>query len=230
MARSKGRRALRKAAFSAKRASLPRMKRMAIMGTGLPQRVMVRHRYVQQINIVNSAPQGTSVFAISANGMFAPTITSGTPNPHQPMYFDQYAALYDHFIVIGSKITFTVANNTGAAAGAYSFCALLDDNSSLLSNDALEVSEQTQGRNLITMAGNENDAKKITLKYSAKKMFGGSILSKDELQGSATANPSENSVFALVISGAPGSGFNCYVTATVEYIAIWRELREVSQS
>lgn len=204
---------------------------MAIMGTGLPQRVMVKHRYVQTYNLLNNVPSSTSVFALSANGMTTPTITiSGPVNNHRPMYFNQYAALYDHYVVIGSKCTFKVCNNTGAAAGAYNFTALLDDNSALLSTDAAEVAEQTQGRQLISMSGNENDVKSVTLKYSAKKMFGGSILAKDELQGSATVNPTENSVFALVISSAPGGTFNCFVTVTIEYVAIWRELREIDQS
>lgn len=201
------------------------------MGTGLPQRVMVKHRYVQTYNLLNNVPSSTSTFAIRANGMTNPTITlSGPVNNHRPLYFDQYKALYDHYIVIGAKCTFKVANNTGAAAGAYCFTALLDDNTALQSTDAGEVAEQTQGRHLTTMSGNENDVKAVTLRYSAKKMFGGSILAKDELQGSATVDPTETAAFALVISSAPGGTFNCFVTVEVEYIAIWRELREVEQS
>lgn len=201
------------------------------MGTGLPAKVMVKHRYVQTYNLVNLTPSSTSTYAIRANGMTNPTITGGAPvNSHRPLYFQQYAALYDHYVVIGAKCTFKVCNNTGASAGAYCFTAMLDDNTALQSTDAGEAAEQTQGRHLISMSGNENDVKSITLRYSAKKMFGGSILAKDELQGSATVDPSETSVFALVISAAPGGSFNCFVTAEVEYIAIWRELREVEQS
>lgn len=207
------------------------MKRMAVMGTGLPQRVMVKHRYVQTYNLINTVGGSTSFYAIRANGMTNPTITTSGPiNNHQPLYFDQYANLYDHYVVIGAKCTFTITNNPGTNAGSYMFTALLDDNTSLLSSDAPTVAEQTQGRNLITMSANENDVKKITLKYSAKKMFGGSILAKDELQGSATVDPTESSAFALVLTNTPTGAFNCWITATVEYVAIWRELREVAPS
>lgn len=213
-----------------RRARLPSFKPMSIMGVGFPQKVMVKHRYTQQYNMVNTVSGSTSLYAISANGMFAPTITIGVPNSHQPLYFDQYANIYDHYVVIASKCTFKIANNTGAAAGAYTVCALLDDNSALLSTDAPGVAEQTQGRRLLLFSGNENDSKRITVKFSAKRTYGGSILSNNEIQGSATTNPSETSTFALVITNPGGGAHNCLVTAEVEYIAIWKELREIAQS
>lgn len=57
-------------------------------------------------NVLNAT--GTNVYQFSSNGLFDPDIT-GTG--HQPMYFDNYSAVYKRYRVVKSAITVTVVNH-----------------------------------------------------------------------------------------------------------------------
>lgn len=221
---------MRRKTFNRARAVNRSSKRFAKVGYGIPTKIMVKHRYTQAVPVTINTAGATIPLAWSASGMFAPTITPGTPNPHQPLYFDQYAALYDHYVVIGSRCKFTVCSSPASAIGAFTACAILDANSALLSADAIQLAEQTDSTRLVVFSGQEADVKTLTLKYSAKKTYGGSILANNELKGSATVNPTEDQVFALVLTAGPSSGVQVLVNIEIEYIAIWTELKEVSQS
>lgn len=205
---------------------MPRVKRMAVMGTGLPAKVMVKHRYVDTIGL-SGTTGAPSAYFFSANGMYDPDIT-GTG--HQPLYFDQYAALYNHYTVIGSKVTFRCA----PAANSYSTMRVvgtIDDDASNVSNNVDAISEQTQGTNIHIFPANSTDTVRyVRLKWSAKKIFGGSILGNDKLRGTPTSNPAEQSYYCLVLQPAIGTNGAINVVVEIEYIAIWDELKGVAQS
>lgn len=196
------------------------------MGTGLPAKVMVKHRYVDTI-VLSATTGAPSAYFWSANGMYDPDIT-GTG--HQPLYFDQYSALYNHYTVIGAKVTFRVVS----AASSYSpmrVVAVVDDDASNPSNQVDAIAEQTQGTNVRIFPSNSTDIVHVlTLKWSAKKVFGGSILGNDKLQGSPSANPEEQSYFCLTLQPSPATNGAVSVNITIEYIAIWDELKQVGQS
>jgi len=69
-------------------------------------------RYNQVISLNPTAGElgstGSNVWQFSANGMYDPDIT-GTG--HQPLYYDNYTALYDRYHVKYSTITVTVVNH-----------------------------------------------------------------------------------------------------------------------
>lgn len=209
------------------------------MGTGLPQKVLVKHRYVESFAVITEAIGTSARVAYVADGMTNPRLTVGglgtvfSFNPtaaHQPLYFDQYNNLYDHYTILGSKITFKIRNRSGALSNAFSFCAHRDDNTTAIATTAQRAAEQTQGRSIVAMSGNQNESKNITLKYSAKKTFGGSILANEALQGNDAGNPNEGQYFVVTFTPIPEATLNIYVDVEIEYVAIWRELREVAQS
>ncbi|QBX89277.1 capsid protein [Apis mellifera virus-8] len=219
------RKGLRKASIMKNRAPLPRVKKIALMGTGLPAKVMVRHKYVETFTLTATGiPSG---YTFRANSMFDPNFT-GTG--HQPLYFDQYANLYNHYTVIGSKITFTFA----AADNVYppfQVAALLDDDGATATLLADAIAEQTQGSKIVMMpADSATSVRKITLKFSAKKQFGGSVVNNANLRGNATTNPAEQMYYIFSITPRNGDNAEVRCTAHIEYIAIWTELKDVVQS
>lgn len=199
------------------------------MGTGLPQKVMVKHKYVQSNAIV--VPAGTINFlAFRANGMTAPCVPV-VPGTHQPMYFDQYSALYEHYCVIAAKITFKVVHVTSPTAdSAYKMCAYIDSDATFTGTNIDAVAEATQGRSITQVPPGQSNQAVKTLKFSAKRIFGGSVLGNKALTGTAGANPTELSYFVLCIEADPGQNTDLAVTAEIEYVAIWTELKEVAQS
>lgn len=74
----------------------------------LPTKYTTKLVYSEEIAI-NAGAGTTGQYVFSMNGMWDPDI-SGVG--HQPRGFDQLLAMYDHFVVIGSKITVTVDNST----------------------------------------------------------------------------------------------------------------------
>jgi len=199
------------------------------MGTGLPQKVMVKHKYVQS-NSFSLPANNLGYYAFRANGMFSPSVTL-TTGAHQPMYFDQYGALYEHFCVIGAKVTFKVVHVTGPTANsAYKMCAFVDSNAALLASNIDAIAESTQGRTITQIPANQTSQAIKTLKFSAKRIFGGSVLGNKALTGTIIADPSELSYFVLAIEADAGQDTELAITTEIEYVAIWTELKEVAQS
>lgn len=70
----------------------------------------------------------------------------------------------------------------------------------------------------------------LSYKWSAKKYFGSGVLANDELQGTASANPAEQSDFFIVSESSGGTTQVLDVEVLIEYIVIWKELKQVSTS
>jgi hypothetical protein len=77
-------------------------------GLGIPDRLMVSLVYDQdQLSLVNASTSASYLF--SGNSCFDPD-TSGIG--HQPLYFDQFAQLYNRYRVHASQIVFELLNST----------------------------------------------------------------------------------------------------------------------
>lgn len=196
------------------------------MGLGFPRQLKVNLEYVETIKLQAASGVFTTYF-FSANGMFDPNLT-GTG--HQPMYFDQYMALYNHFTVIGSKIVvrFLRTNDTDPACRVG---LLQSDDASYGGSPNLDaIKEATLGKTKII--GLDTPTVTMAMGWSAKKTFGGSTLGDDQLIGTATANPAEQSTFMLCLEGMPSNSTSCAVYAEVEirYCAILDELKDTVES
>jgi hypothetical protein len=67
--------------------------------------------------------------------------------------------------------------------------------------------------------------------FSAKGTFGGSVLGNDNLQGSTTTDPTEQTLYTLFVSCTDGvSSSNIVATVEIEYIAVWEELKDMTES
>lgn len=200
-------------------------KSMVRLGLGLPKKVCVTHRYSTAVTLTSTAGV-IGVQRFSCNGMFDPDITNVG---HQPLYFDQFTALYDHYTVIGSKITVKVAP-TASGDEPCQIALFLNDDTTLTPTDVNGVGEQSSGK-IKLIAPNSNNVMTLTKKWSAKKTFGGSILGNDNLQGTSAANPTEQTYYDIVLQSVTGGVTTaCVLQCFIEYIAIWDELKDIAQS
>jgi len=192
---------------------------------GFPKKILIKHRYAQAVGI--TASTGTLVSTrISANGMYQP-IAGG----HQPMYFDQMSTMYDHYCVIGSKIKVIAAADSSSSLTKPVIIGLYvnDDTTGYVTN-IQAVQEFQQGKTAV-LNFNATKPVSLTAKWSAKKYFSKNPLANSELQGSPSANPSEQSYFQICaqdITQAVNATIDVWVEVT--YIAIWKELIDVAQS
>jgi len=200
-------------------------KKVVRFGTGFPKQAIVTHKYIDNFNLASTtgAPAG---YVISCNGMFDPNI-SGTG--HQPMYFDQFSAIYDHYVVIGSKITIKAAGNLATSVPVV-IGLFINDDTTITTGTVQAISEQSSAK-MFKMNTGGGQATTMTLNWSAKKYFGGSIMSNTELQGTSAANPAEQSYFTIYVQSADGTASTTTVFwVEVEYIAVWKELKDIAQS
>lgn len=201
---------------------------------GFPQRMCVKLRYVQEATLSVGATVSTSV-EFKANDVYDPDY-SGVG--HQPMGFDQWMTVYDHFQVIGSKISVrpVISGSTSPTIAPYWGIVTTDAtgryNGKTL-DYILEMSGTERGRhglnhNWSTLMG---PGLVKTAKYSMRKFFGSKKLGQDKLIGSASASPTEDVMFALWgcgIGGADPATVNFIVQ--IDYIVVFTEAKTLPQS
>lgn len=146
------------------------------------------------------------------------------------MYFDQMAALYNHYHVIGSKIEWEVVPALTTVQVPGQFVAWINDDTTVTSTAIENIAENT-GAQIKLMQGGLSPAKlRFRSKWSAKKRFG-NVMANDELSGNVANNPAEKSYFVLSFNSlGAASDCNIYVRAKITYIAIWNELKDIAAS
>jgi len=197
----------------------------ASLGMGFPKMLKMTHKYVDTVAL-SSTLGVINFYSFSTNGMFDPNI-SGTG--HQPYYFDQLSAIYDHYCVIGSKIKFTVINS-GNTDPAYGLATFVDDDTTTTATTLDEVVERQTGKLVKVAPANNTRTLTLTETWSAKKYFGKDPLDNDELQGTIAANPVEQSYFKIAVQANSTGNVTCVITAEIEFIAVWKEIHEITQS
>lgn len=193
-------------------------------GLGFPKQMTMTHKYFETFDM-STISGSTAKYSFRANSMYIPNATGGG---HQPYYFDQMSAVYNHWFVLGSKVTFTISpdatNNSTSVAAVY----LNDDTT--ITPTYYALMEQSKGSYKVMPNGNQ-DPHKLRCSYSAKKTFGPGILANTSLKGSSTADCSESAVYSLIIYPHDITSSHTYnITVMIEYIAVWLELRDVAQS
>lgn len=210
--------------------------------TGFPSKKLIRLRYCTEVNINPPASGNVVAHYFNANGMYDPDHT-GTG--HQPLGYDQWATIYDHYTVLGAKIHVQqTPNGTADTQSAFLpgvFGVFIDDDTSLSYTKVSEVIESKQNGAMgsyrsygypqtLTSGTNPN----IVKKFSTKKFFGvRDVVGKHDYRGSFIgSNPSETAYFVLWAGAPDGAQDVPSMTfmVTIEYIAMCTEPKYIAQS
>lgn len=194
---------------------------------GFPQKTRMVHRYVDVGTLDYTAPDlNVAYLPYSCNGMYDPYLNIGG---HQPMYFDELCAIYNHYTVVQSKITVEFSIDTSAAPGGHCVCGIyIDDDSTPAFLNLYTVCEDSSCVSGLT---NQSNNLVVTKTWNSYKYFGGSALSNDNLQGTNTSNPDEQSVYIVFVRSADGAtSLGVQYKLTIEYDAIWDELKSIGSS
>jgi len=191
---------------------------------GFPKQLRVKHRYVEVVNITSGV--GTlQTHQFSCNGMYDPNIPGAG---HQPMYFDQTNAMYNHYTVVASKLTvhFLPRDVVQTTVGVY-----IEDDTTISPTNAQACCEQSSARYGVLIGSVADRPKTITCRWNAVQAFGPGTLANDDLQGSSGANPVEQQYYTLFLQDLQ-AGSSCAVVAhvTIEYEAVWDELKNLNSS
>lgn len=194
-------------------------------GLGFPKRMVMTHRYSEAGTITSSTSLGR--YAFQTNSMFDPN-HSGVG--HQPLYFDQMAALYNLYTVIGAKCTFRVFPTTTLANSVLIAGYINDNTSAGAATNWNTIAEQSLGKRTVLIPLATKPAV-ITLKWSARKAWGKGFLQNPNLSADTANDPAEKQYFDFYTIAADGStSTTVRWEVMIEYIAVWREIKEVTES
>lgn len=223
-------------AYRTKRVRRNPMTSRSLVLSGFPTSKVVRLRYVTQTALDSNPltlPIATVVYR--ANDMFDPEVALGG---HQPMGFDQWMALYDHFTVIGSKISVKFINNTNGARVPGLCGIMLNDTTRIGQGNSITTLEQLlenryrTGVTLGNIAGDMRQTVTKTMRFSSRRFFRKKAIVGDDLyRGSRTSSPQEDAVFEVfytTIGSNDPTVINLLVT--IEYIAVLTEPVALQQS
>lgn len=195
----------------------------SIAGTAFPLRLQNTMRYTETVDITLNG-SGTASYLFSCNGLYDPNIT-GTG--HQPLYFDQLTALYNHYKVIRSTMVvqpmvaegLSVSNPQSHVLNLYT-----DDDATLTSGSSERWDSRGQ---VVTLTASQAPKRAIT--WKADQVFGGNVIDNPDLQGNASSNPSEQTYFVLnTTSGVALADLRYRIE--IWYTVIWDELKSVAES
>ena len=186
---------------------------------GFPRRMYIAHKYVEQVTLTSTTSSvGTHV--IKCNGMYDPNHTG---SGHQPMYFDNCAAIYDHFTIVKSMFRAKVTPAAQYSAASTVTLYVDDDTTSAVTLPA--AAEMAGGQIQVFPPNCTDTIHHMRNNWSARGTFGGDPLSNDNLQGTGTSDPTELSYYTLQVQANSGATQSFYATVEVLYYAIWDELK-----
>lgn len=194
-----------------------------------PNTLVRKLRYVESVVLNGGASVAAANHFFSANGLFDPNIT-GTG--HQPMAFDQYIAMYDHYKVLSSKMTIhPLANPSASTADNQQIVLIyLDDDITAITN-INNMIEQGQTSYMVINSG-ASAPPKLTSKSFNSKTFFSNRLSGDSLLGTGSANPVEQAFYNISTAALNGTGdpVSLAVLVVIDYVVSFSERKTLGSS
>lgn len=187
---------------------------------GFPNSIITKLKYCD-VQILTSTTGAVARQDYRANSIFDPDFTN---TGHQPMWRDNYAAIYDQYVVIGSKITVQFTHVSAATTGVMVVGIHTDDDSSGSSNLTTMMELNNTVWRQIGPTGSRSDSCTLVGTFEPLEMFG--VDAKDD-GSSATAvgsTPSEEIYYQIFAANAPTNTSICEIAVEIEYTVKFSEL------
>lgn len=181
-------------------------------GTALSARLI----YCEKDVSLNPGLGTPAVYIFRMASLFDPNLTGVG---HQPARFDQYMAMYEHFVVTGSSIKVSFQNLQSAGGGATVVGLTISDSNTPSSLDCRPYIENGQTVHTLLPPRTEGDScQQLAVYTDLAKQHGITrtmLLTDNQYKGTATADPSEG-VYAHVWAQDVGTGDPAAVNMFVE--------------
>lgn len=178
-------------------------------------------RYFGNFISVNPGIGGAAASHVfSCNGLYDPDITS---TGHQPIGFDQFMAMYDHYTVVGAKMKAFFKNGDSTNSG-YAFVAVRD--SATTTTNTLELVENGYiAVAQLDRAGNNKSCVTLVQSVDVASYLGRKdALSDSQLKGTSGANPTEQAMFWVgAFSDTNVDMGSVSINVIIEYDVIFHE-------
>jgi hypothetical protein len=198
-----------------------------------PETFTTSLKYVEVVELDCEALGAPKKYEFRANSIYDPNLTGVG---HQPIGRDQFAALYDHYTVIGSKMKATFYPKGDYSQNVSMFLGGMTTDTTNTFTSVSEMLEQSGAKgNILTKLGTKASVVR-NLKYSPRKMFKigkGSIIGNDRITTQVGTNPTEDAIFQLFAVQPDGSSIDpapIKILVEIEYLVVFSERRPLAQS
>lgn len=204
---------------------LGRAGRAGLILGGFPAKKLAKLRYVTWLALGNSTTP--NAYAYRLNSVFDTDIPAAG---HQPRFFDQWSALYNHYTVLGAKVTLTWQPTTNAELsqnparfGIYIPADANDTDLPLAGQTPTSIFENKRMGPYRNCGGSTTMPRgrgaSVTKKWSAKKYFGvsdlikngGATTASNPYGAATTANPTNIAAampYVVGLDGTASGGFS----------------------
>jgi len=200
-----------------------------LLTTGFPKTTAVKLRYVQSISI-DPAAAFIDRYTFRANSCFDPDWTGAG---HQPLGWDQWTVFYNHYVVVGSKISAVCTSGAATSGILVSGITLTSQNGAATTVEHLLEQGLTKSKKQSVHAGAQRP-KTCYSNFSAKKYFNVTNMmdNLDRLGAPVGANPQELAFYQVWAGNSVPSVDHPTVDflVTIEYIVVFSEPKELAQS
>lgn len=183
-----------------------------VKSPGFSDTMYVRLKYAEEIRLFSGV---TSYFTYTfrANSCYDPNYTAGG---HQPMYFDQYSAIYSRYRVLGSAIKINAINSSATSA---SNLVLQSGTDHSVLTDLTTLLEQSRSHIARTIPIAQRYPMRIKSYVSTRKACG---LNKkqvfdEDYSAAVTGNPNQiwyHNIMASSVDGSTAIDVRCMVLIT----------------
>lgn len=194
--------------------------------SGMPTVKVAKLRYVENLSRISTA--GTmNNYLFRANGIFKPNVTGVG---HKPMGFDQWKLLFNHYVVLGSKITIKVIPETSAVSPAHCGIYLTDTVTPPYTNPST-LMESRRGT-YKALSPNMARAVTVTNTFSCKKFFNVTDVKDNSARfgGTFLEDPYDLAVYDFWYGTVDGSTDTVFIQVLIEYIVIFSEPKDLAAS
>ena len=193
---------------------------------GFPNSIITTVRYAD-IQVLNSVLGATSSLVYRANGIFDPEYTAVG---HQPMYSDNYKAIYDYYTVIGSKITCTFHSRNSTLGLVV---AVVGSDTTTLSSTVTTWLEQNNGVSAFT-GSSASDPLTLTMTYSPEEQLGSNAKDDGSSMTPVGSDPTagEGTFYWGILASSEdfGTTIACSLKINIEYTVKYSVLSKQTQN
>lgn len=197
-----------------------------------PNSYTAKLRYVEETSL-NAAAGTIASYVYRANDCYDPNLTGVG---HQPKGFDELMARYDHFTVIGSRITIKYMPTTPQAGNTSYLGIYLSDSGTRVAGHS-SVSDLLESRSAgryITVGDSAFSGRKNAVynTFSAKKFFRKKEVVGDSLyRGTIAASPTEQAYYELYAASCGGIDSSAVnILVVIDYLVVFTERKYLSPS
>lgn len=191
---------------------------------GFPREQTVRLRYCQTVTLASTVG-ALGYHQFRANSLFDPDYTS---TGHQPLIYDVYSSLYNHYQVLGSKISAVLLPNSDLTTPHVCGIYLSDDITTYTTWDAFQESGRSMPKSIQSI---EKPAR-LVAKFGLKKFFTKSV-DNGATSALVSTNPAEEAFYTIwlqPVDTSTSSSSSVLVRVQIDFVARFFEPKDIAQS